>query len=145
MLSSTFDAGSLPVLEQVINFTQARHGVLAGNIANLNTPGYKTRDLSPQLFQDRLRQAIEARNEPPVSPTQAMSTGLAPSPQSHSVNEFEAVDDALRGILYHDETDISLEKQVAEIAKNQQEHNLAINLMAFQFRLLRASVTERVA
>ena len=40
-----------PVLEQVVNFTEARHGVLAGNIANLDTPGYKTRDLSPELFQ----------------------------------------------------------------------------------------------
>ena len=25
--------------------------MLAGNIANLDTPGYKTRDLSPELFQ----------------------------------------------------------------------------------------------
>ena len=42
----------MPVLEQVVNFTEARHGVLAGNIANLDTPGYKTRDLSPALFQE---------------------------------------------------------------------------------------------
>lgn len=144
MLSSLFDANSLPVLERVVNFTQARHGVLAGNIANLNTPGYKTRDLSPQMFQQRLRDAIDARDQP-VSPTQAMSIGVVQSPQERKTDEFKLVDDSLRGILYHDETDISLENQVTEIAKNQQEHNLAINLMAAQFRLLRAAVTERVA
>ncbi|MEX2167724.1 MAG: flagellar basal body protein [Pirellulales bacterium] len=144
MLSSLFDANSLPVLERVVNFTQARHGVLAGNIANLNTPGYKTRDLSPQMFQQRLRDAIDARDQP-VSPTQAMSIGVVQSPQERMADEFKLVDDSLRGILYHDETDISLENQVTEIAKNQQEHNLAINLMAAQFRLLRAAVTERVA
>jgi flagellar basal-body rod protein FlgB len=144
MLSNLLDTGSLPVLERVVNFTQARHGVLAGNIANLNTPGYKTRDLSPQQFQQRLREAIEARDQP-VSPTQALSTGMAASPQRRGDDKFKAVDDSLRGILYHDETDISLEKQVTEIAKNQQEHNLAINLMSAQFRLLRAAVTERVA
>ena len=55
MLSSLFQSSSLPVLEQVVNFTEARHGVLAGNIANLDTPGYKTRDLSPALFQQRLQ------------------------------------------------------------------------------------------
>ena len=144
MLSNLLNTGSLPVLERVINFTQARHGVLAGNIANLNTPGYKTRDLSPQHFQQRLREAIEARDQP-VSPTQAMSTGMAASPKRSSDDTFKTADDSLRGILYHDETDISLEKQVTEIAKNQQEHNLAINLMSAQFRLLRAAVTERVA
>jgi len=59
MLSSLFQSSSLPVLEQVVNFTEARHGVLAGNIANLDTPGYKTRDLSPETFQQQLKEAIE--------------------------------------------------------------------------------------
>ena len=57
----------IPVLEQVVNFSQARHGVLAGNIANLDTPGYRVRDLSPELFQERLKAAIQAKNTPPVS------------------------------------------------------------------------------
>ena len=68
MLSSLFQSSSLPVLEQVVNFTEARHGVLAGNIANIDTPGYKTRDLSPELFQQRLQEAIATKNQP-VSPT----------------------------------------------------------------------------
>ena len=54
-LTSMFDNSTLPMLEQVVNFTQARHGVLAGNIANLDTPGYRARDLSPQEFQERLK------------------------------------------------------------------------------------------
>jgi len=56
MLSTLFGSSTIPVLEQTVNFTQARHGVLAGNIANLNTPGYKTRDLSPVEFQKRLKE-----------------------------------------------------------------------------------------
>ena len=46
-----------PVLEQVVNFAQARHGVLAGNIANLDTPGYRVRDLSPEKFESDSKQA----------------------------------------------------------------------------------------
>ena len=68
MLSSMFQSSTIPVLEQVVNFTEARHGVLAGNIANLDTPGYKTRDLSPALFQERLKEAIETRHQP-ATPT----------------------------------------------------------------------------
>jgi len=68
MLSSLFDSSTIPVLEQVVNFTQARHGILAGNIANLDTPGYKTRDLSPVEFQNRLKEAIETRRQTDISP-----------------------------------------------------------------------------
>ena len=64
MMPSLFNSSTLPVLEQVVNFSQARHGVLAGNIANLDTPGYKTRDLSPELFQQNLKQAIERSHSP---------------------------------------------------------------------------------
>ena len=76
MLSSLFQSSTIPVLERVVNFTEARHGVLAGNIANLDTPGYKTRDLSPETFQEQLKEAIETRHQP-ISPTyNADSLGL---------------------------------------------------------------------
>lgn len=55
MLPSMLNNTTLPVLEQAVSFAQARHGVLAGNIANIDTPGYKTRDLSPDLFQESLK------------------------------------------------------------------------------------------
>ena len=51
----------------------------------------------------------------------------------------------MKSILRHDGDDVSMEQQVNEIVKNQQQHNLAINIMSAQFRLLRAAITERVA
>jgi flagellar basal-body rod protein FlgB len=150
MLSSLFQSSSLPVLEQVVNFTEARHGVLAGNIANIDTPGYKTRDLSPELFQQRLQEAIATKNQP-VSPTSLGDVAdLDPSDgfQRHQTNQqiaFSKVKDSMKSILRHDGDDVSMEKQVNEMMKNQQQHNLAINIMSAQFRLLRAAITERVA
>ena len=137
MLNAVFQSSTLPVLEQVVNFTQARHGVLAGNVANLDTPGYRTRDLSPQLFQERLKEAVEASRRP-----QTTTYGQA---THYNVEAFGDVKDSFKSILYHDDSDVSLEKQITEIAKNQSQHNLAINIMAAQFRLLRAAITERVA
>jgi flagellar basal-body rod protein FlgB len=61
MLDSMFANSTLPMLEQVVGFTQARHGVLAGNIANLDTPGYRTRDLSPVEFQEQLKSLMTAQ------------------------------------------------------------------------------------
>jgi flagellar basal-body rod protein FlgB len=150
MLSSLFESSSIPVLEQVVKFTEARHGVLAGNIANLDTPGYKTRDLSPALFQERLKEAIEARHEPPSRPYESDAFGSTSTYKSsrgadRQLTAFRKVEESMKSILRHDEADVSMEQQVNEIVKNQQQHNLAINIMSAQFRLLRAAITERVA
>lgn len=150
MLPSLFDSTPIPLLEQVVNFTESRHGVLAGNIANLDTPGYRTRDLSPQLFQQRLKDALETSRS--QSPRDGVGSYGNYGPLSNAdmrVREgrFQAlhhVADSLKGILRHDENNVGLERQVNEMVKNQVEHNLAVSVMTAQFRLLRAAVTERV-
>ena len=136
MLSGLFDSTNIPVLGEVLNFAQARHGVLAGNIANVNTPGYRTRDLSEGAFQERLKEAIsQARSGQPLSP------GLASSQDGDPIRGVRA---SLENILYHDDTNIDLEKQVAEISKNQLLHNFALTVMTDQFALLESAISERV-
>jgi flagellar basal-body rod protein FlgB len=148
MLSSIFQSSSLPVLEQVVNFTEARHGVLAGNIANLDTPGYQTRDLSPKVFQESLQEAVDVRYSRPErsygAPTDANHSSSARQ-RDRELKAFSKVEDSMRSVERHDEGDVSMEQQVNELVKNQQQHNLAINIMSAQFRLLRAAISERVA
>ncbi|TWT86526.1 flagellar basal body rod protein FlgB [Pseudobythopirellula maris] len=145
VINQMFDRSAIPVLEQVVNFSQARHGVLAGNIANLDTPGYKTRDLSPEKFQESLRQAVDGRHARSSASRSAMLQGAeltVAGPPRADLDDFSGVRESIRSIEYHDRSDISLEQQIAEITKNQSQHNLAINLMSAQFRLLRAAISE---
>jgi len=136
MSVAMFDSSAIPVLEQVVGFTQARHNVLAGNIANLDTPGYRVRDLPPEVFQERLKEAIEARN-----------TRDTAVPSSHTRGEREAamanVSESIKSILYHDQSDVGLEQQVAEVTKNKMQHDMAIAILTSQFKLLQAAVSER--
>lgn len=149
-------SSTLPVLEQVVRFTEARHGVLAGNIANLNTPGYKSRDLSPETFRTNLRAAIDASRRT-RSPGESVvlgtlaeqeGEGLATlggaAPRGRGDGALPGMDEALETLVYHDGRDVSLESQVTEIAKNQSLHNLAVTLMSQQFRLLRSAISETV-
>ena len=39
----------------------------------------------------------------------------------------------MKSILRHDEGDVSMEQQINEIVKNQQQHNLAISIMSASF------------
>jgi flagellar basal-body rod protein FlgB len=147
MIESLFQSTTIPVLEQVVGFTQARHGVLAGNVANLDTPGYKTRDLSPALFEEKLREAVEKRREPVPRNSLPQSYGYDSTQvrksQRSSMDDFRDVQASLKSILYHDESDVAIEKQVTEMAKNQSRHNLALSLMISQFQLLEAAISER--
>jgi flagellar basal-body rod protein FlgB len=148
LLSSIFQSSTIPVLEHVANFTESRHGVLAGNIANLDTPGYQTRDLSPGLFQARLKEAIQVRHQLPArsyGTSDVAGGGVASNHRERQMEAFSKVKDSMRSIYRHDGGDVSMEQQVNELVKNQQQHNLAINIMSAQFRLLRAAITERVA
>jgi flagellar basal-body rod protein FlgB len=140
MVPNLFQSNALPVLEQVVNFSQARHNVLAGNIANLDTPGYRTRDISPDEFRSRLREAIEESRSPVAESANTQSSSFDP-PSAN--NPFRAVKDSLNSILRHDDGNVSMEQQIAELSKNQMQHNLAVNLLASQFRLLQAAISER--
>jgi len=136
MLSSMFQSTTIPMLQEVVGFAQARHNVLAGNIANLDTPGYKVRDLSQEEFQERLQSVIDQRRNPPIhrSPGEMME---------EPASTFAEASKNPRTILYHDKSNVGIEYQVTEMVKNQMQHNLALSIMRSQFQLLQAAVSER--
>lgn len=142
MLPKIFDSANISALHEVVHFTQSRHSVLAGNVANWDTPGYRVRDLSTETFQQRLREAMELRAGlvSGGGPSEPMSLGNATNPQ----DPIRQVRESLEHILYHDESNVSLEHQVTEIAKNQYLHNVAVAILGSQYRLLQTAISERV-
>lgn len=137
MFSGVFQSTTVPILEQVVNFGQARHTMLAGNLANLHTPGYQARDLSVEEFQTRLKEAIAARDQ--------RSATQSPGDLTTDWTELAAAAaENPKGILYHDQSQDAVELQVTEMVKNQLQHNLALTILTSQFRLLQSAISERV-
>jgi flagellar basal-body rod protein FlgB len=137
MFTGMFESTTIPVLQEVVGFTQARHNVLAGNIANLEVPGYKARDLSVTDFQSRLRQAIEQRNHPSVQ----KSPG---EPDFQPTQPLAEIAKNSKTVMRHDENNVGVEQQAAEVMKNQLDHNMALSLMVQQFRQLDVAISGRV-
>ena len=135
MIESLFSSTAIPVMEHVAQFAQARHEVLAGNVANIDTPGYRTRDLSVDQFQGRLKRAISERDKSPGH------TDLMSATQRNG--SFSDVKEGLNAILHHDDSNVGVEQQVTEMVKNQQQHNLAMSVLTNQFRLLQVAISER--
>jgi flagellar basal-body rod protein FlgB len=139
MLNEMFANSPIPVLEQLVNFAQARHGVLASNVANIDTPGYRTKDLSTDQFQAKLKAAIGERD----SGVSSLGAGPLATGEQIASDPFARVSDNMNNILYHDDSNVGLEQQVAAITKNHMQHNLALTILNSQFRLLQTAVSER--
>jgi flagellar basal-body rod protein FlgB len=122
--------GNLPVVEQVLRFTAARHEVLARNVVNLTTPGYRAEDLDEGAFQKQLRDRVDSRVGKPIS--------------SVRFENMERVSSREKGLLFHDGSLRDPERLMTELAKNGLKHNLYVELMRRQFSSMDSALKERV-
>ena len=129
--------GNAPLLEQTLRFTAARHRLIAENVVNADTPGYRQKDLSPERFHALLRDRVEARK----SPGNILGAGSFES----SFDDLRAeIESPRRGILFHDGNNRSMEQLMADQAKNAMMHNLAVELLRKQYSSLEAALRERL-
>jgi flagellar basal-body rod protein FlgB len=154
MYAGLFQSTTIPVLEQVVGFAQARHAVLAGNIANLDTPGYQARDLSVEDFQARMQEALTQQRRPATATgfpdglgslgDLALPGSLAAAPPARRPPPMAEVAKNTRSIMLHDQSNVGMEHQVSEMVKNQMQHNMALTIMIQQFRQLQTAISGRV-
>ncbi len=122
--------GNAPLLEQVLKFTEARHKLIAENVVNASTPGYRQKDLSVDRFRQMLRDRVDRREAAP--------------PGSVGFEDVEAeVETPTRGILFHDGNNRSMERLVTDQAKNAMMHNLVVELLRKQYAALELALKER--
>lgn len=145
MLQSVFDSSTIGLLEQMAIFGERRNEVLAGNIANIDTPHYKMRDLPVAEFREALKEAVAGRQQ--GTATSSM-TGSAAT-EAKSLSElfpqrlFQAVESPQTNITFHDANNRSIENEMMQLTKNTMMQNYAVELMMAQMNLLQAVISER--
>lgn len=141
--AAPFGDGLIETLKQSAIFGEKRHDVLVGNVANIDTPTYKTRDLDTKGFQKALATAIESRRNP------APSQVFASHPYLRlPVSATDALDDPLlaepRNITFQDGNNRSIEQEMAELSKNMMKQAFLVQVMTAQFGQLEAVIAERI-
>ncbi len=140
MIDGLFNGGAMPVLERVLQFTEARQRVLATSVANLSTPFFKPLDLSTQSFQAALRQAINERREsadPQSGPLEMQDTtqlhftpdGLVATPA-----------DSNEGILFHDQNNRDLERLMQHQAENVLANQVTVEFLRSEMNVLQMAI-----
>jgi flagellar basal-body rod protein FlgB len=123
--------GSTPLLEQMVRFTAARHELIAADVVNISTPGYKQKDLDLNAFQHMLAAHAEQRD----------SSGSENVDFSDIAEQVEEP----RGMLFHDGANRSMDQLMSDQAKNALMHNVAIELLRQQFQTMELALKERVS
>jgi flagellar basal-body rod protein FlgB len=121
-----------PLVERVLDFASARHRLIAENMANIDTPGYRQKDLSTAKFFSMLRDraAVRAQAAPGT-------VGFEDVPSD--------VENPAAGILFHDGNNRSMEQLASEQAKNGLLYTMAIEILRKQYSQMEMALKERVS
>ena len=138
-LSSVTDRGATPALVKTLAYNEARLAMIAENVAKAHTPGYKARQLDAAAFERALCEALDRRAGDATAPfvvevDREVRTDrdgflrVTPSPVP------------LENILFHDGTNLSLERQMADLAETGLAHELAATLLRGRVEGLRKAI-----
>jgi flagellar basal-body rod protein FlgB len=73
----------MQLLQGYLKVTSDRQQMIASNIANVDTPGYHTKDIN---FQSAMRQVSDENNDVQLMPASSEVEGLPERPDGNNVN-----------------------------------------------------------
>ena len=105
-------------MQQYLDMTSLRQSLISSNIANVDTPGYRTRDID---FEKELQKASEAAPDAPSSPHVRDVAGLIERPDGNNV---------------------SIDRETMLLAQTQLQFQVGIALLKQEFKRLQTAITE---
>lgn len=115
-------------LGRFLDVDVARYKLISTNLANIDTPGYRTRDLD---FRAELEHAAAADSGFENSGPEGVELVSASGPVAHAV----------RGLMERpDGNNVSLERESLLLAEAQMKFNLGVQLLKDQFRTIAMAI-----
>lgn len=143
LLGDLFNSGAMQTLELTAKFAGARQRQVMANIANIDTPNYIQRDLSPVRFEGALRRAVEERRKR-GGDTGPLRIGSTKEMTTNARGEVVFTPTTASGnILAHDRNDRDVERLMQANAENAGVFRVAVDLLRSRYELIRTAVAER--
>jgi flagellar basal-body rod protein FlgB len=109
---------SIDALSRFLDVSVFRSGLILSNMANVDTPGYRTRDVN---FSQELERAASSPEEAVFSPVARQVGGLIERPDGNNVN---------------------LERESMLLADTQLRFNACVQLLRDRFKMLSSAIHE---
>jgi flagellar basal-body rod protein FlgB len=140
-LSSLTDRGATPAMVASLSFNEANLSVIAENIANATTPGYRAKQLDGASFQRSLREALDRRGTDPNKPF-AVRNGRQAETDRYGRLMVSPSERPVDNVLFHDGTNVSIEKEMADLAKTGMSHQLVSTMLKNRYDALTRVIRE---
>ena len=126
-------AKTFNTLEQAINLTQQRHSLIAGNISNLDTPGFKAKDID---FKATLAEAMESSkgHNPIKTDSNHFDIGLNPGDNTTEPFEEEAEFDGINWV--------SIDSEMNKLTENKLMYRASVEALMRKMALLKEVIKE---
>jgi len=125
MAGNLFD-DNIKLLGNVAGYAVDRHSLLTGNLANIETPGYRTKDVS---FEDALQAALPQKN----------ALKMVRTDEAH-LPTYDASGRVKPQVTVGGEVDI--DKQMAKLAENNLKYNTMVQLLSRKYRAIRETIEQ---
>lgn len=142
MIPGLTNSEGIDVLERLTQFAAQRHRIIANNVANLSTPGFRPVDVDPRQFQAQLAQAVDARREGSPAANLALESSSQVEVDRHGLTLRP--EPIAEGILFHDGSDHDVERIMQDLVENFMTFRMAAQLLRSRFDLLETAIRERL-
>lgn len=119
----------IPKLQTVLDLAATRQKLLTENVANSETPGYRRKDID---FQIELKSAMSNNQRGTVKVTNPKHLGSSPNRITPDIKREAIPDGQLNGV--------AIDREMAQVARNQLEYNVAVKLVSKKFDGLRNAI-----
>ena len=108
----------IQLLQGYLHVTGDRQQIVASNMANVDTPGYQTRDVD---FQQAMQQAMNTNGGPQLEPASMSVDGLPERPDGNNVN---------------------IDRESMVLSETQLQYQMGVQLIEDQFHTLLTAIKE---
>ena len=113
---------SATLLEKMLDVSSVKHKVIANNIANVNTPGYKKMEVS---FADQLEKAV---NESSMNKFDTLQPKIVISKEDSSET------------VRNDGNNVDMDKEVSSLVKNTLTYSIYTQLLAKKYEVVKSAI-----
>ncbi len=117
---------TLKMIEDRLTLNSMNQKLISGNLANIDTPGYKAKEVS---FESALRQSLE---DHVLQMVRSNGGHMAPDDPVQAMQTPEVVESG----------PVDLDTQMVNLLKNSIEYNHMIGMLNKKFTMLKTAITE---
>lgn len=127
-------------LEQAIQVATIKHNAISSNIANVDTPNYKSKEV---YFQSELNSALGSlKKEESLETKRTHEKHIPFQKLSASISLPIQIKERANTLVNHNGNNVDIDYEMSQLAKNQLWYNALVDRMNGQFNSLKTVINE---